>query len=257
MLRVILGVKSVLSGSRLGPPPSDALPSWHSEEVGRGDDADDDADNGGGTPLRRDGFGKRRSYTSKERGIGLGAVGAEGGGGSARRGGGGGLSNSSCSRDAKEGKEDDDSGESDDEPAARKGHASGGGRHRASSHGLLATLKGSFLERSSAAPDGGADGGGGGSGPKRPPCHIVAELRDLDNEPIIKVTGGDSVELIVVHDLIGRILANSARRPNEGRLFDELLGRVSLTYAFSTAAEDRTVTRFRSGEGEGRHHHPL
>jgi len=67
-------------------------------------------------------------------------------------------------------------------------------------------------------------GGGGGRAPMSYQGHVVAELRDNDNKPIIEVSGGSLVELVVVHDIIGRMLAKATVQPNIRRIYDDLLG---------------------------------
>lgn len=62
------------------------------------------------------------------------------------------------------------------------------------------------------------------SGPVKFSGHVVAELQDNDNRPIIQVSGGSLVELVVIHDIIGRMLAKSVVQPNIRRIYDELLG---------------------------------
>mmetsp|Transcript_50437 Transcript_50437/g.93802 ORF Transcript_50437/g.93802 Transcript_50437/m.93802 type:complete len:1373 (+) Transcript_50437:93-4211(+) len=54
--------------------------------------------------------------------------------------------------------------------------------------------------------------------------HIIAEVMDMDNKPIIQISGGNLVELVVVHDIIGRMLAKSTMQPNIRRIYDDLLG---------------------------------
>lgn len=43
--------------------------------------------------------------------------------------------------------------------------------------------------------------------------HIVVELSDLDNEVLVKLVGGDLVETVVAHDVIGRLMIQCARQP--------------------------------------------
>jgi hypothetical protein len=43
--------------------------------------------------------------------------------------------------------------------------------------------------------------------------HIVVELSDLDNEVLLKLVGGDLVETVVAHDVIGRLMIQCARQP--------------------------------------------
>ncbi|XP_060675688.1 ion channel CASTOR isoform X5 [Ziziphus jujuba] len=43
--------------------------------------------------------------------------------------------------------------------------------------------------------------------------HIVVELSDLDNEVLVKLVGGDLIETVVAHDVIGRLMIQCARQP--------------------------------------------
>nr|CCA17920.1 ion channel putative [Albugo laibachii Nc14] len=54
--------------------------------------------------------------------------------------------------------------------------------------------------------------------------HIVAELRDIDNEPLVKLVGSNQVEILVSHDVIGRLVLMSARSPGLAGVFTSLLG---------------------------------
>uniref|UniRef100_K3WEL4 CASTOR/POLLUX/SYM8 ion channel conserved domain-containing protein n=1 Tax=Globisporangium ultimum (strain ATCC 200006 / CBS 805.95 / DAOM BR144) TaxID=431595 RepID=K3WEL4_GLOUD len=54
--------------------------------------------------------------------------------------------------------------------------------------------------------------------------HIVAELRDIDNEPLVRLVGGKDVEILVSHDVIGRLVLMAARSPGLARVFSCLLG---------------------------------
>lgn len=54
--------------------------------------------------------------------------------------------------------------------------------------------------------------------------HVVAELRDIDNEPLLRLVGGDDVEILVSHDVIGRLVLMAARSPGLARVFSCLLG---------------------------------
>ena len=55
-------------------------------------------------------------------------------------------------------------------------------------------------------------------------AHIVAEVRDVDNEPLIQLVGGDCVETVVSHDVIGRLMLMSARESGLAKVYDEVLG---------------------------------
>ncbi|KAG7398990.1 hypothetical protein PHYBOEH_009983 [Phytophthora boehmeriae] len=54
--------------------------------------------------------------------------------------------------------------------------------------------------------------------------HIVAELRDIDNDPLVRLVGGKDVEILVSHDIIGRLVLMSARSPGLARMYTCLLG---------------------------------
>ncbi|KAH8078178.1 hypothetical protein JL720_9856 [Aureococcus anophagefferens] len=47
-----------------------------------------------------------------------------------------------------------------------------------------------------------ANGGLGG--------HVVVEMQDVDNEPLVRMVGGESVETVVAHDVIGRLMIQCA-----------------------------------------------
>lgn len=52
----------------------------------------------------------------------------------------------------------------------------------------------------------------------------MAELRDIDNEPLVRFVGGKDVEILVSHDVIGRLVLMAARSPGLARVFSCLLG---------------------------------
>lgn len=54
--------------------------------------------------------------------------------------------------------------------------------------------------------------------------HVVAEVRDVDNEPIVKLVGGDMVDTIVSHDLLGRLMVMSVRQPGLSKVYEAMLG---------------------------------
>jgi len=60
------------------------------------------------------------------------------------------------------------------------------------------------------------------------PCqlegHIVAEVRDGDNEALVTLVGDDCVESIVSHDILGRLMVMSARHPGVAAVFASILG---------------------------------
>jgi len=54
--------------------------------------------------------------------------------------------------------------------------------------------------------------------------HVVAEVRDIDNEPLVKLVGGHFVETLVSHDVIGRLMLMSVRQPGLAKVYEALLG---------------------------------
>eukprot|EP00620_Florenciella_sp_RCC1587_P011752 CAMPEP_0182558640 /NCGR_PEP_ID=MMETSP1324-20130603/2070_1 /TAXON_ID=236786 /ORGANISM="Florenciella sp., Strain RCC1587" /LENGTH=1117 /DNA_ID=CAMNT_0024770819 /DNA_START=443 /DNA_END=3792 /DNA_ORIENTATION=+ len=54
--------------------------------------------------------------------------------------------------------------------------------------------------------------------------HVIVEVRDIDNEALITTVGGDNVETVVSHDILGRLMLMSARRPGLANVYAELLG---------------------------------
>ena len=46
--------------------------------------------------------------------------------------------------------------------------------------------------------------------------HIVSEIRDIDNEALFKVVGGDKVETVVSHDILGQMMVHCARCESRG-----------------------------------------
>lgn len=54
--------------------------------------------------------------------------------------------------------------------------------------------------------------------------HVVAELRDADNRALVDLVGGDMVESIVSHDIVGRLMIKSARMPGLATVYGSFLG---------------------------------
>ncbi|XP_020587717.1 probable ion channel CASTOR [Phalaenopsis equestris] len=54
--------------------------------------------------------------------------------------------------------------------------------------------------------------------------HIVVELSDIDNEVLVKLVGGDLVETVVAHDVIGRLMIQCARQPGLAQIWEDILG---------------------------------
>jgi hypothetical protein len=54
--------------------------------------------------------------------------------------------------------------------------------------------------------------------------HIVAEVRDVDNEYLICMVGGQNLETLVSHDVVGRLMIMSARQPGLSDVYSVTLG---------------------------------
>ena len=53
---------------------------------------------------------------------------------------------------------------------------------------------------------------------------IIAEMRDIDNQLLVKTVGGRAIETIVSHDIIGRLMIKSARNPGLAEVYESVLG---------------------------------
>jgi hypothetical protein len=54
--------------------------------------------------------------------------------------------------------------------------------------------------------------------------HIVAEVRDVDNEPLLQLVGGKLIETFVSHDVLGRLMLMSVRQIGLAAAYDSMLG---------------------------------
>ena len=54
--------------------------------------------------------------------------------------------------------------------------------------------------------------------------HVVAEMRDVDDEPLVTMIGGEHVETVVSHDIVGRLMLMAARQPGLASVYDAILG---------------------------------
>jgi hypothetical protein len=57
-----------------------------------------------------------------------------------------------------------------------------------------------------------------------PGCSVVAEVRDVDNEPLVQLVGGDLVKTVTSHDIIGRLMLLFVRQPGLARVYSSVLG---------------------------------
>ncbi|KAF2561357.1 hypothetical protein F2Q70_00015293 [Brassica cretica] len=54
--------------------------------------------------------------------------------------------------------------------------------------------------------------------------HVVVEMCDLDNEPLVKLVGGERIETVVAHDVIGRLMIQCALQPGLAQIWEDILG---------------------------------
>uniref|UniRef100_A0A0D6R041 RCK N-terminal domain-containing protein n=1 Tax=Araucaria cunninghamii TaxID=56994 RepID=A0A0D6R041_ARACU len=54
--------------------------------------------------------------------------------------------------------------------------------------------------------------------------HVVVEMSDLDNEQLVKLVGGELVETVVAHDVIGRLMIQCALQPGLAQIWEDILG---------------------------------
>ena len=97
---------------------------------------------------------------------------------------------------------------------------------------------------------GGGGGGGGGANGGGLRGHLVVELRDVDNLPLLSLvaeqplgsgggcgagaSSGPPVLPIVPHDIIGRLMIQCARQPHLSSVYEQLLGFDGMEFYFSS-----------------------
>ncbi|GLT85786.1 hypothetical protein SLE2022_039630 [Rubroshorea leprosula] len=54
--------------------------------------------------------------------------------------------------------------------------------------------------------------------------HVVVEMSDLDNEPLVRLVGRELVETLVAHDVIGRLMIQCALQPGLAQIWEDILG---------------------------------
>ncbi|GLT77308.1 hypothetical protein SLA2020_489060 [Shorea laevis] len=54
--------------------------------------------------------------------------------------------------------------------------------------------------------------------------HVVVEMSDLDNEPLVRLVGRELVETVVAHDAIGRLMIQCALQPGLAQIWKDILG---------------------------------
>jgi hypothetical protein len=53
--------------------------------------------------------------------------------------------------------------------------------------------------------------------------HIVAEMRETHNEELAKTVGGECMETVVTHDIMGRLMVLAAKQPGLAEVYAEIL----------------------------------
>ena len=54
--------------------------------------------------------------------------------------------------------------------------------------------------------------------------HVTCEIRDVDNEGLLELVGGEILETVVSHDIMGRLMLMSARQPGLAKVYNTTLG---------------------------------
>eukprot|EP00961_Rhodomonas_salina_P252680 3415461-Rhodomonas_salina.4 len=54
--------------------------------------------------------------------------------------------------------------------------------------------------------------------------HVVVEMQDVDNRDLVNMIGGNMVEVIVAHDVIGRLMIQCARAPGLAHVLENMMG---------------------------------
>ena len=77
--------------------------------------------------------------------------------------------------------------------------------------------------------------------------HVVVEVAQLPNEPLLRLLGGAGVETVVSEDVIGRLMLQCARQPGLSAVFDKLLGfQAGRPFSPRSGSADRPADRQKS-----------
>ncbi|KAL6840246.1 hypothetical protein ACP4OV_030056 [Aristida adscensionis] len=68
--------------------------------------------------------------------------------------------------------------------------------------------------------------------------HVVVEMSDLDNEPLVKLVGGELIETVVAHDVIGRLMIQCALQPGLAQVYVFIKSSMHLDDCLSICIED-------------------
>ena len=73
-------------------------------------------------------------------------------------------------------------------------------------------------------------------------CHVVVEVQDVDNEDLFPLVAPDFAEVVVTHDIIGRLMIQCARCPGLANVLEEMMGFEGSEFYFEEWPELRGMT---------------
>jgi len=68
-------------------------------------------------------------------------------------------------------------------------------------------------------------------------CHVVVEVQDVDNKELFPLVAPDFAEVVVTHDIIGRLMIQCARCPGLASVLEEMMGFEGSEFYFEEWAE--------------------
>lgn len=64
-------------------------------------------------------------------------------------------------------------------------------------------------------------------------CHVVVEMQDIDNKNLVSLIEPNITEVVVAHDVIGRLMIQCSRSPGLANVIEELIGFQGSEFYFS------------------------
>lgn len=64
-------------------------------------------------------------------------------------------------------------------------------------------------------------------------CHVVVEMQDIDNQNLVSLIAPNICEVVVAHDVIGRLMIQCSRSPGLANVIEELIGFQGSEFYFS------------------------
>ena len=77
----------------------------------------------------------------------------------------------------------------------------------------------------------------------------MAEVCDLDNEPLVKMVGVEHVQTVVSHDIIGRLMIQCARQHGLAAVWQKIMGFEGADLPFSVLFHACSVSLFKIMHG--------